>query len=107
MNLCDDCGAPAEYADAKIAKFHWCLDCARSNGAPTEGESYAPLQALTLAIWQMRQVEMTDDQIRQALEGVLGRDVESEMQLPLTYRPVAPAERADALAHALRPLAAE
>jgi hypothetical protein len=85
MNLCDDCAAPAQYANAKIAKFHWCPDCARRHGALTDGDHHAATQTLALAIRQMRQADVTDDQIRQALEGMLGGDaVDSEMQLPFT-----------------------
>ena len=68
---CDACGAtPAVYRETTGVEPYGelCEECARWRGAMRHGEACAGLEAIGFGIAVARRADMTDDQIRQAIE---------------------------------------
>ncbi len=75
--LCDVCGATAQFTDGlqDTRKYpdELCEECAHVRGAERSGEGYAALRALGFAVAILREVGLTDEDIRAALGRVLTR----------------------------------
>ena len=76
---CDACGAPAMYSETMGFEPHaeLCEECARFRGARYHGEACVGLEAIGFGIAVARRADMTDDQIRQAVELTLTDPEES------------------------------
>jgi hypothetical protein len=88
---CDTCGEKAAYADRT---HEYCGDCACWDGAVLQGEAFSAMQAIGFAVAQARAARLTDDQIRRALEDMLG-DAEDCGDFPISYRHVSSGAKSD------------
>lgn len=69
--LCDNCRAPALYTEGRERGDDLCEECARWRGTMRHGEACVALDAIGFGISVARRVDLTDDQIRAAVERLL------------------------------------
>jgi hypothetical protein len=80
--VCDGCGQPAawrhDYRDhdgnPRGDGEDLCRDCAFTRGAECNGIVFAAVQSIGLAIHQLRYAELTDSQIRRAVQALIASD---------------------------------
>ena len=71
---CDKCGQPAEHVwrtPPSDSRERLCGECARYRGALDRGTAGAAFDTLGFAVSLARNVGVTDDQLREALEMIL------------------------------------